>query len=212
MDEDYDLGFDFLFKISVIGDAGVGKSNLISRFVSDTFSLDTKSTIGFDICNKIYDLDGFRINLQILDTAGQERFRSTSDFLFRFCAGIILVFDITSKTSFQGLDFWIEEIYKSAPDSAIIFLVSNKHDLANDQGTFVITDEEITHFQEKHPKILKIFKASAKENMGIKETFHELASTILQKEKNRVPVQKKKDNITIAHQNNSDLKHKKKCC
>ena len=100
--------FDYLFKIVIIGDSGVGKSNLLSRFVDDTFSMDSKPTIGVEFATKTLSIDSKSIKNQIWDTAGQERFRTITGAYYKGAHAIIVVYDITRKETFEDIDaFWL---------------------------------------------------------------------------------------------------------
>ena len=94
-DDDY----DYLFKVVLIGDSGVGKSNLLSRFTRNEFSLESKSTIGVEFATRSIEVDGKTIKAQIWDTAGQERYRAITSAYYRGAVGALLVYDITKQVS-----------------------------------------------------------------------------------------------------------------
>ena len=102
--------YDYLFKTVLIGDSAVGKSNLLSRFVQDTFSLDAKSTIGVEFAAKTIETEGKRIKAQIWDTAGQERYRAITNAYYRGALGALLVYDITNHSSFESCEKWLKEL------------------------------------------------------------------------------------------------------
>ena len=109
---------------------GVGKSNLLSRFTRDNFTTDEKSTIGVEFATRIVTMpDGKRIKAQIWDTAGQERFHAIAPNYYRRAAGIILVYDITCKHSFERVKFWLDEFETSGNPNALVIIVGNKVDL-----------------------------------------------------------------------------------
>ena len=121
---------DYLIKISVVGNSNVGKTNIINRFTNNEFNFDTQSTIGVDFANKIINCKNKLIKTQIWDTAGQERYMSISSAFFRKTHGIIIVYDITDRKSFENIDKWIELITKSINiNECKILLVGNKTDL-----------------------------------------------------------------------------------
>lgn len=91
---------DFNFKIVLLGDSGVGKSNIISRFTKNEFNLESKTTIGVEFATKTLELNGKTIKIQVWDTAGQERYRSMASAYYRGAMGALLVYDITRATSF----------------------------------------------------------------------------------------------------------------
>jgi len=121
--------YDYLFKLLLIGDSGVGKSCLLLRFADDTYMESYISTIGVDFKIRTIELDGKTIKLQIWDTAGQERFRTITSSYYRGAHGIIIVYDVTDMETFNNVKTWLSEIDKYATDSVNKLLVGNKCDL-----------------------------------------------------------------------------------
>ena len=122
--------FDYLFKIVMIGDSGVGKSNLLSRFVDNTFNIDSKPTIGVEFATKTTNLEGKVVKNQIWDTAGQERFRAITNAYYRGAVGAIIAFDLTKSKTFQNVQKWLGELRDNAEARITVMLVGNKSDLA----------------------------------------------------------------------------------
>jgi len=119
-------------KILIIGDSSTGKSSLLLRFVNDTFDPEISATIGVDFKVKTIVLDGKRVKLSIWDTAGQERFRTLTPSYYRGAQGVILVYDVSSKQSFEGLEIWLNELDTYATKKDLIkMLVANKIDKAS---------------------------------------------------------------------------------
>lgn len=126
--------YDYLFKLLLIGDSGVGKSCLLLRFADDSYTESYISTIGVDFKIRTIELDSKAIKLQIWDTAGQERFRTISSTYYRGAHGIIVVYDITNNESFNNVKRWLTEIDKYARENVNKLLVGNKVDLADLEG------------------------------------------------------------------------------
>ncbi|MED6220295.1 Ras- protein RABE1d [Stylosanthes scabra] len=121
--------YDYLIKLLLIGDSGVGKSCLLLRFTDDTFTTSFITTIGIDFKIRTVELDGKRIKLQIWDTAGQERFRTITSAYYRGAMGILLVYDVTDESSFENIRNWIRNIEEHASDNVNRILVGNKADM-----------------------------------------------------------------------------------
>jgi len=122
--------FDYLFKIVLVGDSGVGKSNLLSRFTRNIFTTDEKSTIGVEFATRILEMnDKKKIKAQVWDTAGQERYRAITNAYYRGAVGAILVYDCTKRSSFDNIPRWIKELKEHANKDLVLLLVGNKCDL-----------------------------------------------------------------------------------
>jgi Ras-related protein Rab-18 len=167
--------YDYLFKILLIGDSGVGKSSILLRFTEDEFEEDFPCTIGVDFKTKMIDFyNKKKINLTIWDTAGQEKFRSLTSSYYRGTHGIILVYDVTNRASFLSLEHWLKEIDTYSTNSeVIILLIGNKIDMPNR----VVTREEGAKFAKS--KSMLFMECSAKTKLGIQQAFEELIQKIL---------------------------------
>ncbi|KAH0870851.1 hypothetical protein HID58_077873 [Brassica napus] len=124
-DDDY----DYLFKLVLIGDSGVGKSNLLSRFTRNEFSIESKSTIGVEFATRSVHVDEKTIKAQLWDTAGQERYRAITSAYYRGAVGALLVYDITRHVTFENVERWLKELRDHTDASVVIMLVGNKADL-----------------------------------------------------------------------------------
>jgi len=124
-----DSGHNLLFKIVLIGDSGVGKSNLMIRYTVGEFNLESQSTIGVEFMCKVLKIESQNVKLQIWDTAGQERFRSISRSIYHGAKGIMIVYDITNQQSFDDVPTWINELSRHVNPDTTVMLVGNKADL-----------------------------------------------------------------------------------
>jgi small GTP-binding protein len=163
------------FKFIVIGNSGVGKTAILKRLIDDVFVPENQSTIGVEFLASVLEIDGQSIRLQIWDTAGQERFRSIAKAYFRSAMGVILVFDLTERRSFDDLNRWLSDIHQLCDPNAVTTLIGNKLDLKNR----AITTTEAESFAQLHQ--LTYFETSALGGDNIKEAFHRTAATILRK-------------------------------
>lgn len=158
-----------LSKTVIIGDTFVGKTSIITRLTTDAFG-DTKPTIGAQ--HQVYktsNKQGEEIVLDLWDTAGQERFRSVVPMFYKGSKSIIIVYDITNQDSFEGAKRWIEEI-ESFNSNAVLSIVGNKLDLQEQRK---VSLESAKLYANQHKA--SYFECSAKENLGIKEIFEDIA-------------------------------------
>jgi len=158
--------YDYLLKILLVGESGVGKSCLLLRFAEGTFSQSFISTIGVDFKMKKVTLNDRVVKLQVWDTAGQERYRTIVSSFYRGAHGIILTFDVTDINSFLKVRHWLSEIKKNAPDGTRVLLVGNKSDL---QSKRMVDAKEAQAFAEKSG--LKYMETSAKDGTNVEEVF-----------------------------------------
>eukprot|EP00304_Pavlova_gyrans_P016145 CAMPEP_0206033034 /NCGR_PEP_ID=MMETSP1466-20131121/367_1 /ASSEMBLY_ACC=CAM_ASM_001126 /TAXON_ID=44452 /ORGANISM="Pavlova gyrans, Strain CCMP608" /LENGTH=333 /DNA_ID=CAMNT_0053407197 /DNA_START=50 /DNA_END=1050 /DNA_ORIENTATION=- len=174
--------YDYLFILVLIGDSGVGKSCLLLRFADDTWLDSYISTIGVDFKIRTIELDGKTIKLQIWDTADQERFRTISSTYYRGAHGIIVVYDVTNKNSFDSVNDWLVEINKYARENVSKLLVGNKSDLAIGEARQVRFDAA-KEFADKNR--MPFLETSAKSANNVETAFLTMATEI----KNRMESQ-----------------------
>lgn len=168
-DDDY----DYLFKVVLIGDSGVGKSNLLSRFTRNEFCLESKSTIGVEFATRSIQVDGKTIKAQIWDTAGQERYRAITSAYYRGAVGALLVYDITKSVTFENVERWLKELRDHADSNIVIMLVGNKSDLRHLRS---VSTEDAQAFCEKEG--LSFIETSALESTNVEKAFQQILTEI----------------------------------
>ncbi|KAI3848453.1 hypothetical protein MKW92_022808 [Papaver armeniacum] len=166
---------DYLFKAVLIGDSGVGKSNLLSRFSRNEFRLDSKPTIGVEFAYRNIRVGDKLIKAQIWDTAGQERFRAITSSYYRGALGAMLVYDLTRRATFDNLRKWLEELRRFANTDMVIVLVGNKSDLVDKRE---VEEEEGRNLAEKEG--LCFMETSALENVNVEEAYLEMVTKIFE--------------------------------
>ena len=207
--------YDLILKLVLIGDSGVGKTNILSRYNNNEFSLATQPTVGVEFGNKVIKKENKSIKLQLWDTAGQERYKAITNAFYKGSKGAFVVYDITRKSSFLNIDNWIGELKTNGSDDILIILVGNKTDLEDKRE--VSTDEG-----EKKAKQYGIAfcETSALQGKNIEYAFNILIDEIIleienakQKEmKNNKSNNKKKSKGIMLNINNDKNHKKKKCC
>lgn len=168
--------YDHLFKILMIGDAGVGKSSMLLRFTDDSFDTHIQSTIGVDFKVKHMDVMDKRVKLTIWDTAGQERFRTLTSSYYRGAQGVVMVYDVTRRDSFENLEQWLKEVKLYSPNNGegvVKLLVGNKIDLDRK-----VPREEADDWARSQGMLF--LEASAKTKLGIRQCFLEVVQKILE--------------------------------
>ncbi|KAG5180342.1 Rab8A, rab family GTPase [Tribonema minus] len=169
--------FDMQIKLLMIGDSGVGKTCLLLRYASDHFSQTFITTIGIDFKIKNIELDTKRVKLQIWDTAGQERFRTITTSYFRGAQGILLVYDVTDKKSFQSIRNWVAQIQQHADVHVNKILIGNKCDIDNERE---VSTEEGAQLAAEYG--IQFFETSAKNDINVEKGF----ITVAREVKNRL--------------------------
>ena len=216
------------FKLIVVGDQNTGKSCILNRFANEIFEENYQATIGLDFLNKTVNINGQEIHLVLYDTAGQEKFRSLIPMYIREAQIILLIYDITSKDSFESIPKWFSDVLNVKNDEAIFALVGNKIDL---------NDKRVVSFEEgkklANEKNIIFEEVSAKDGQNFNELFdNKLFNELYKKFKNKFDNNRRKkepinneyieDNEFSNNTNvkleldgnniNYQKKKKKKCC
>ena len=166
---------DITIKLLLIGNAYVGKTLIVQKFLDNTFSKTTMTTIGVDLQYKVLDINGKKVKYLIWDTAGEDRMKTMTYAYYRGCHVVLIVYDVTSKKSFENVTTWVECVDKFAKSNVLRILVGNKTDL---EDTRVISKEEGKKLAEENG--LKFYEISAKTMNGLVEMFEDVAKEYVQ--------------------------------
>ena len=211
-EEDDDKKYDYIFKLILIGSSGVGKTSILQRYIQKIFNDDYTCTIGVDFFMKSMKIDDKLIKLQLWDTAGTEKFKSITTGYYRGANAAFIVFDLTSRKSFESVSEWIENYYKySNPDyERHVILIGNKSDLKNER---IITENEIDDFVKLNK--IKYFETSAKNGENIDECFLFIAEKLMKDaDEKGILYNEKSGNINDQNLKNNavDINGGNRCC
>lgn len=171
-----DEAYNFVFKVVLIGESGVGKSNLLSRFTKNEFSHDSRTTIGVEFSTRTVQLNGLTIKAQIWDTAGLERYRAITSAYYRGAVGALLVYDISKHLTYESAERWLKELYDHADPHIVVMLVGNKTDLSAVRS---VPLEDAKDFAEKNG--LLFMETSALESVNVEAAFNTVLTEIHKK-------------------------------
>ena len=199
--------FEFLIKLVVIGDSGVGKTNFIFQFTEGRFSSVHVTTVGFDYKSKIIKLPNKKkvIKLQVWDTAGQERYMALNKNLFQKVQGIILMYDLTNRDSFEHVQSWLNLIKKNVSNKTVM-LVANKLDLAEEKR--IVTEEEGEDIGKKNDMLF--FEGSGASGENVDKIFTKMAEEVYTKLIDERSEKGEYENKNLKLDKNKS--EKKKCC
>ena len=200
MNEEEKKDSDMIIKLLLIGNTYVGKTMIVQKFIDNSFSKSTVSTIGVDLQSKIIDISGKKVKYLIWDTAGEDRMKTMTYSYYRGCHVILVVFDVTERKSFQNVTTWVECIEKFAKSNVLKILVGNKTDLEDKR---VVTTEEGKKLAMDNG--LKYYEISALKITGLHEMFEDVA-------KEYVEIYEQKAYKNFQLKKNEIVKKKKGCC
>ena len=197
--------YEFQIKIVIIGDSGVGKTNFLFRFAENSFSDMHVSTVGLDYKSKIIILPSSkkRVRIQIWDTAGQERYMAVNKNTLQKVQGIIIMYDLTNRKSFENLERWFNIVSQNFPGKTV-FLVGNKLDLADDKR--IVTVEEGQKLAEENN--MKFYEGSGQNGENVEEIFIQMAEKVYE----NIINDKDSFQSSSSKLNKNNQKKKKKCC
>ncbi|MCQ2819840.1 MAG: GTP-binding protein [archaeon] len=212
-DEEYQM----LFKVILIGDSGVGKSNILSRYILDEFNIDTKATVGVEFGSKMIEKDpNTKIKVQIWDTAGQERYKSITNAYYKGAKGAFIVYDISREETFKNVDKWFSELRNNSDENVFVIIIGNKCDMEDQRQ--VPKESGESKAQELKTAFME---TSALQAVNIEEAFEKMVDEIYQKakpsldkkteSKEQTPDSNDKP-IILKGNNEKEAKKKRKCC
>ena len=205
-----DVKEDYKLKVVVVGDSGVGKTNLIKRFVSNTFSQNSKATVGVEFLSKSYQINDKVFKIEMWDTAGQERYKSITAAYYKGAKGALIVYDTTQKTSFENIDKWMVEIKDKASKDMKLMIVGNKTDLKDERQ---VTIEEAS---EKAKELeAPIMETSALDGSNVKDAFYDLLKEMykeISKKLVAIETQNETEKNGVQLETGAEEEKKKGCC
>ena len=211
-DEEYSM----IFKIIIIGDSGVGKTNILSRYTSNYFSDSSKSTVGVELGCKIEEVNGTKVKIQVWDTAGQERYKSITKTYYKGAKGALIVYDISRKESFNNVDKWIGDLKEFGEEDVCVILVGNKCDLEDMRQ---VSTDEVSKKAEQYS--VGFCETSALSAKNIDTAFQMLIKKVSEKIPNMDDKYGNKSSVVntgvsldtkIISEDQRPMNNKKKCC
>ena len=192
---------DLLFKLILIGDSYVGKSNILLKYLKNQFNENSKTTIGVEFGTKNIIINNKRIKIQIWDTAGQERYRSITSAYYKGAKGALIVYDITRKNTFDNIDKWIIDLKLNGDKNICIIILGNKREINKNDGI-------------KKAEMYKIafLETSALNGDNISKAFDELIEQIVINNKNIFQDDNENEIDKGVNLNDEKNNNKKKCC
>ncbi|KAK2903573.1 hypothetical protein QQF64_009276 [Cirrhinus molitorella] len=205
-----DEAYNFVFKVVLIGESGVGKSNLLSRFTKNEFNHDSRTTIGVEFSTRTVQLNGLTIKAQIWDTAGLERYRAITSAYYRGAVGALLVYDISKHLTYESAERWLKELYDHADPHIVVMLVGNKSDLATIRS---VPTEDAKDFAEKNS--LLFMETSALESINVEAAFNTVLTEIHKKVSSKEVTRGSINAVTLSQPKapaENAQEEKKACC
>ena len=197
-----------VFKLLLLGDSSVGKTSILLKYISNKFDESSISTVGVDYMDKIIDYNKFKIKLQIWDTSGEEKFRTITKNFYRNADGLLVVFDLTKKESYDHIRIWINEA-KENNDKLKTILIGNKLDLKDER---IVAIDVAKQFAEKNN--LKYIETSAKDGTNINESFQAIIDLLFDGKSSEEILNEfaERDSPLCVVDDSMKVKKKKSCC
>ena len=207
-------GYDMIFKVVLIGDTSVGKTNILSKYLTNDFDPDSKATVGVEFGTKNFKIEDNIVKVQIWDTAGQERYRSITNAYYKGAKGSLLVYDITNPKTFESIDRWLSDLKVNGDENISVVLLGNKSDLELDRKVSTQQGKEKAEFYK-----LAFLETSALNGNNIDKAFSELITDVyknhhdLFEKQAKVVINDRAINLENADENDEKIeKEKKGCC
>ena len=206
-------GYDMIFKIVLIGDTSVGKTNILSKYLSNEFDPDSKATVGVEFGTRDFKIENNTVKVQIWDTAGQERYRSITNAYYKGAKGSLLVYDITNPKTFENVDKWLSDLKTNAEEKISVVLVGNKTDLESERKISLEQGKEKAELFK-----LAFIETSALNGNNIEKAFNELISDVyknhheLFEKQAKVEITEKAIDLEHTEENKENPETKKRFC
>ena len=210
MEED---NYEMMFKVVLVGDSSVGKTNIMSKYLKNEFHEDSKATVGVEFGSKQFTVEGHKIKAQIWDTAGQERYKAMTSAYFKGAKGAFIVYDITSKSSFESVDRWLNDLRVSADKNLTVIIIGNKCDLEQQRDVKKEQGEE-----KSKSNGVAFMETSALSGENIDKAFDKMVNEVFKKcheefiSDGDLDIVGGSEDINLDKTKPKDDGKKKKCC
>ena len=206
-----DDNYEMMFKVVLVGDSFVGKTNIMSKYLKNEFHDDSKATVGVEFGSKQFNIEGHTIKVQIWDTAGQERYKAITSAYYKGAKGAFIVYDITRKNSFESVEKWVSDVTAVADKKITIVLIGNKSDLEDQRQ---VTKEQA---EEKSNKLeIAFLETSALSGENLEKAFEMMINEVYKKCHDEMLAEGDVDIIEGGQEINlnkkNDASGEKKCC
>ena len=206
-----DENYEMMFKVVLVGDSFVGKTNIMSKYLKNEFHDDSKATVGVEFGSKQFNIEGHTIKVQIWDTAGQERYKAITSAYYKGAKGAFIVYDITRKNSFESVEKWVSDVTAVADKNVTIVLIGNKSDLEDQRQ--VTKDQG----EEKSSKLeIAFLETSAFSGENLDKAFEMMINEVYKKcheemlAEGDIDIVEGGQDINLNKKN--DAVEQKKCC
>ena len=206
-----DESYEIMVKVVLVGDSGVGKTNIMSKYLKNQFREDSKATVGVEFGSKQFSVEGHQIKAQIWDTAGQERYKAITSAYYKGAKGAFIVYDITRKNTFETVNKWVSDITAAADKKITLILIGNKNDLEDQrQVTKEVGEEKAKELG------LAFMETSACSGENLDKAFQMMINEIYKKNHEDISGEETENSMEpgkdISLTKNNSTPQKKKCC